>query len=129
MPSPEAAQRNGIIGMHYIPVNGHTLLSLAHDLNGNLTRQGDVTGKVTKYGHDADRNLMSLRTTLGSEVLADNHYRLTAHTRGGVTREYKYDNAGCWRTAGRGMNMTPSTAAQKWRSLTAMCRSTAVALS
>ena len=32
--------------------SGRTLLSLAYDLNGNLTRQTDVTGKVTEYRYD-----------------------------------------------------------------------------
>ena len=54
--------------------SGRTLLAFAYDLNGNLTRQTDVTGKTTEYRYDADRSLTSLRTTLGSEVLADNHY-------------------------------------------------------
>ncbi|MDE7275034.1 MAG: RHS repeat protein [Lachnospiraceae bacterium] len=28
------------------------MLSFQYDLNGNLTRQTDVTGKVTKYRYD-----------------------------------------------------------------------------
>ena len=32
--------------------SGRTLLSLAYDLNGNLIRQEDVTGRVTEYQYD-----------------------------------------------------------------------------
>ncbi len=32
--------------------SGRTLLSFAYDLNGNLIRQEDVTGKVTKYSYN-----------------------------------------------------------------------------
>ena len=141
--------------------SGRTLLSLAYDLDGNLARQEDVTGKVTEYtynaldqlervtdngtmvaeyayypdgarkslangslhteySYDGDRNLAGLRTVLGTEVLADNHYqydrngnrtqkqqpggitrytydslnRLTEYTRGGMRTKYEYDNAG-----------------------------------
>ena len=38
-------------------------------------------GLYTEYGYDADRSLTSLRTTLGSEVLADNHYRYDGNGR------------------------------------------------
>lgn len=95
--------------------SGRTLLSYTYDLNGNLTRQEDVTGKATEYcyntldliekvidngivlseygyysdgtiknlkngslsteyAYDVDRNLTGLRTTLGEQILADNHY-------------------------------------------------------
>lgn len=96
--------------------SGRTLLALAYDREGNLTKQTDVTGTTTEYRYDlsnritevwekgnclaayayypddtikslhcgnlhteytydADRNLASLKTTLGAEVLADNRYR------------------------------------------------------
>ena len=32
--------------------SGRTLLSFQYDLNGNLTHQMDVTGKVTEYRYD-----------------------------------------------------------------------------
>ena len=32
--------------------SGRRLLSLSYDLNGNLTKQEDVTGKVTEYRYD-----------------------------------------------------------------------------
>ena len=32
--------------------SGRRLLALSYDLNGNLTEQEDVTGKVTKYRYD-----------------------------------------------------------------------------
>ena len=95
--------------------SGRTLLSYHYDLNGNLTSQKDVTGKVTEYTYnaldliekvtdngiivgeysyypdgttkslkngtlyteytfDTDKNLTSLKTRLGTEVLTDNHY-------------------------------------------------------
>ena len=119
--------------------SGRILLSFAYDLNGNLTRQEDVTGKVTEYSYneldilesvndngnilakytyypdgairslqsgslyteyayDADKNLASLKTLLGDEVLADNHYtydhngnRTEKQQLGGNTR-YTYDS-------------------------------------
>ena len=118
--------------------SGRTLLFFAYDLNGNLIRQEDVTGKVTEYsyneldilesindnsnelaryayypdgtikslqsgslyteyGYDADKNLASLKTLLGDEVLVDNHYtydhngnRTEKQQSGGNTR-YTYD--------------------------------------
>ena len=119
--------------------SGRTLLSFAYDLNGNLTRQEDVTGKVTEYSYneldilesvndngnilakytyypdgairslqsgslyteyayDADKNLASLKTLLGDEVLVENHYtydhngnRTEKQQSGGNTR-YTYDS-------------------------------------
>ena len=32
--------------------SGHTLLSYGYDLDGNLTRQEDVTGKATEYAYN-----------------------------------------------------------------------------
>ena len=52
----------------------------------------------TEYAYDADRNLTSLKTVLGEEVLADNHYsydrngnRTERQQPGGATR-YTYDS-------------------------------------
>ncbi len=118
--------------------SGRTLLAYGYDLNGNLTTQRDVTGKVTEYTYnaldliekvtdngtvtaeygyypdgsirslkngnlyteyafDADKNLTGLKTTLGTEVLADNHYaydpngnRTEKRQINGTTR-YTYD--------------------------------------
>ena len=118
--------------------SGRTLLAYGYDLNGNLTTQHDVTGKVTEYTYnaldliekvtdngtvtaeygyypdgsirslkngnlyteyafDADKNLTGLKTTLGTEVLADNHYtydpngnRTEKRQISGITR-YTYD--------------------------------------
>ena len=118
--------------------SGRTLLAYGYDLNGNLTTQCDVTGKVTEYTYnaldliekvtdngtvaaeysyypdgsirslkngnlyteyafDADKNLTGLKTMLGTEVLADNHYtydlngnRTEKRQINGTTR-YTYD--------------------------------------
>ncbi len=119
--------------------SGRTLLSLAYDLDGNLARQEDVTGKVTEYtynaldqlervtdngtmvaeyayypdgarkslangslyteySYDGDRNLAGLKTVLGTEVLADNHYQYdrngnrTEKQQAGGTTRYTYDS-------------------------------------
>ncbi len=126
--TPEGLMKAAISsGMHYNyeydimgriakkSASGRTLLSYHYDLNGNLTSQKDVTGKVTEYTYnaldliekvtdngiivgeysyypdgttkslkngtlyteytfDTDKNLTSLKTRLGTEVLTDNHY-------------------------------------------------------
>ncbi|MDE7272603.1 MAG: hypothetical protein K2N95_06005 [Lachnospiraceae bacterium] len=125
---PEGLMKAAVsAGMHYSyeydvmgritrkSASGRTLLAYGYDLNGNLTTQRDVTGKVTEYTYnaldliekvtdngtvtaeysyypdgsirslkngglyteyafDADKNLTGLKTVLGTEVLADNHY-------------------------------------------------------
>ncbi|MDE7417716.1 MAG: hypothetical protein K2N44_15670, partial [Lachnospiraceae bacterium] len=119
-------------------VHQNTVCTYGYDLNGNLTSQRDVTGKVTEYTYnaldliekitdngtitaeysyypdgsirslkngslyteyafDADKNLTGLKTMLGTEVLADNHYtydlngnRTEKRQTNGTTR-YTYD--------------------------------------
>ena len=149
--TPEGLMKAAVsAGMHYSyeydvmgritrkSASGRTLLAYGYDLNGNLTTQRDVTGKVTEYTYnaldliekvtdngtvtaeydyypdgsirslkngslyteyafDADKNLTGLRTMLGTEVLADNHYaydtngnRTEKRQIGGTTR-YTYD--------------------------------------
>ena len=119
--------------------SGRRLLAFDYDRNGNLTRQIDVTGKVTEYrynlldqltevwdsgkqtaaytyhpdgsvrsiangnslyteyAYDADKNLTGLRTTLGDEILVENHYcydangnRIEKQQKHGTTA-YTYD--------------------------------------
>ena len=62
--TPEGLLAAAIGGMHYRytydamgrltgkQASGRTLLALAYDLNGNLTRQEDLTGKVTEYRYN-----------------------------------------------------------------------------
>ncbi len=149
--TPEGLMKAAIsAGMHYSyeydvmgritrkSASGRTLLAYGYDLNGNLTTQCDVTGKVTEYTYnaldliekvtdngsvtaeygyypdgsirslkngnlyteyafDADKNLTGLKTVLGTEVLADNHYaydpngnRTEKRQINGTTR-YTYD--------------------------------------
>ena len=149
--TPEGLMKAAIsAGMHYAyeydvmgritkkSASGRTLLAYGYDLNGNLTTQRDVTGKMTEYTYnaldliekvtdngtvtaeysyypdgsikslkngslyteyafDADKNLTGLKTTLGTEVLADNQYtydpngnRTEKRQTNGTTR-YTYD--------------------------------------
>ena len=149
--TPEGLMKAAVsAGMHYSyeydpmgritrkSASGRTLLAYGYDLNGNLTTQCDVTGKVTEYTYnaldliekvtdngsvtaeygyypdgsirslkngnlyteyafDADKNLTGLKTVLGTEVLADNHYaydpngnRTEKRQISGTTR-YTYD--------------------------------------
>lgn len=53
--------------------SGRKLLALSYDLNGNLTRQEDVTGKVTEYRYD-QRDQMTEVWDNGKQVASYTYY-------------------------------------------------------
>ena len=73
--------------------SGRTLLSYAYDLNGNLTRQEDVTGKVTEYQYNAV-DLLEKVTDNGT-VVAEYGYNpdstMKSLRNGSLYSEYAYD--------------------------------------
>ena len=73
--------------------SGRTLLSFAYDLNGNLIRQEDVTGKVTEYSYNELDILESINDN-SNELARYAYYpdgTIKSLQSGSLYTEYGYD--------------------------------------